>query len=89
MAVVGYELFQVAADFTTADMVVWQRYKMPAPGMVEKMLDANPQLSVVHRTTPFIPVGTLVRVPIDQAILAGQVPVSIPDLWTDRSGYTI
>lgn len=89
MAIVSYELYVVSSDYVSADMIVWQRYKQRSTGIVEAMLDANPQLSVAHRTSPFIPVGTYVRVPIDPVILAGQLAPSIPNLWTDKSGYTL
>lgn len=89
MAIQSYELVRVASEFVTADLIVWQRYKMPAPGIVEAMLDSNPQLAVAHQTSPFLPVGLLVRIPIDPDILAGRKPISIPNLWTDRSGYSL
>jgi hypothetical protein len=38
--------------------------------LVEAMLDVNPQLSRIHRETPFIPPGTEVRIPIDPDLLA-------------------
>ena len=90
MAVSGFELVQVTSDFVTADLIIWKRYRNRAPGMVELMLDANPQLSFVHRVTPFIPVGVFVRVPIDPELMLGK-PSQLPtdNLWTDRSGYTI
>lgn len=85
MAITGFELMQVMGDFVTADLIVWRRYKRPAPGILEKMLDANPQLAYVHRYTPFIPPGTYVRVPIDPDLLAGKPQASqTTNLWTDN-----
>lgn len=90
MAVTSFELFQVTTDYVTADLIIWKRYKRKAPGMVELMLDANPQLAFVHRTTPFIPPGTYVRVPIDPGLVLGRI-TSLPtdSLWTDRQGSTL
>jgi phage tail protein X len=88
MAVIGFELYQVTTDFVSCDMLIWKRYKRKAPDMVELMLDANPQLAFVHRTTPFIPPGTYVRVPIDPGLILGRIdPLPTDSLWTDQ-GYT-
>lgn len=90
MGVIGFELYQVASDYVTADLIVWKRYRAKAPGILEKMLDANPHLAFVHRYTPFIPVGVWVRVPIDPQLVLGKPQVMPQDsLWTDKAGYTI
>jgi phage tail protein X len=90
VAIVGYELYTVATEYVTADLIIWKRYRRKAVGIVEAMLDANPQLAYVHRRTPFIPVGTIIRVPIDPALILGK-PQQLPQnsLWTDKAGYTI
>jgi len=85
VAVTGFELYQVSGEGVTADLLVWRRYRRPAPGILEIMLDANPQLAYVHRYTPFLPVGLYVRLPIDPDLLAGKPPVSATsNLWTDN-----
>ena len=85
MAVTGFELIQITGYGVTADLIVWRRYRRPAPGILEKMLDANPQLAYVHRTTPFLPPGLYVRVPIDPVLLAGKPqPAPVSNLWTDN-----
>lgn len=90
MAVIGFELHKIMSDFVTADLIIWKRYRARAPGMVELMLDANPQLAYVHRFTPFIPPGTYIRVPIDPALVLGRPPTLPQDsLWTDREGYRL
>ena len=90
MAIVGFELVQVGSEYVTADLIIWKRYKNRAHGMVEAMLDANPQLAYAHRVSCFIPVGTFVRVPIDPGLIAGK-PTPMPQdaLWTDRQGYQV
>jgi phage tail protein X len=90
MAITGFELVQVTTDYVTADLIIWKRYKRRAPGMVELMIDANPQLAFVHRTTPFIPPGTFLRVPIDPGMILGRIlPLPTDSLWTDRAGSTL
>lgn len=88
--IIGFELIQITGDLVTADMLVWNRYHQFAPGIVETMLDANPQLAFVHRTTPFIPVGTYVRLPIDPTLMAGKPPpTQYSSLWTDKAGFSL
>ena len=80
----------VQSEFVTADLIVWKRYRRRATGIVELMLDANPQLSHGHRKSPFIPVGTFIRVPIDPSLIMGRPQILPTDsLWTDRAGYRI
>jgi phage tail protein X len=39
---------------------------------LEATLDSNPHLAKIHRETPFLPVGTQVRIPIDPDVFAGR-----------------
>ncbi len=88
--IVGYDLVTVGSEFTTADLIVWRRYRIRAPGILEKMLDVNPHLSHIHRTTPFLPVGTQVRVPIDPHIMSGapQPKTQVVLYGTKNTTYT-
>jgi phage tail protein X len=95
MAITSFELVQVMTDYVTADLICWKRYRQKCPGIVEVLIDANPQLAFAHRRSPFIPVGVLLRVPIDPSLILGKPQVKPQDyLWTDRSapnavaGYT-
>lgn len=90
MSVEYYELYEVQGEFVTADLMVWRRYRRRTPGIVEQMLDSNSHLSHVHRQGPFIPVGTLVRMPIDPTLIrGGQTGMAEEQLWTDRRGYRL
>ena len=71
MTVASYDLVTVGSDYITADVILWRRYRNRAPHMIERMLDDNPHLSICHRTSPFLPVGTQVRIPIDYDVLSG------------------
>src|SRR5262245_33684048 len=90
MAVTGFELYTVASEYVTVDSIIWKRYMGRAIGMVELMMDANPQIAFAHRRSPFLPVGTFIRVPIDPELLL-QKPKTLPQdsLWTDRAGYQL
>ena len=88
--ITGWELHRITSENVTADTVIWSRYKRRAPGILEAFLDGNPQLSVVHRSTPFIPPGTYVRIPIDQDLIQGRPPQSpLSNVWTDAKGYRL
>ena len=82
MAVTGYELITVSGAYISADVLVWRRYRVRAPGVLERLLDDNPHLAKLHRESPFLPVGTNVRLPIDPEILAGRPkPVEFVTLY--------
>ena len=71
MAIEGTDLVIVAGDYITVDLLVWRRYRTRPPGLFEITLDINPHLARIHRTTPFLPAGTQVRIPIDPDVLRG------------------
>ena len=71
MTVTSYDLVTVGSDYITADLILWRRYRNRAPGLIERLLDDNPHLAKCHNTSPFLPVGTQVRIPIDFEILSG------------------
>jgi phage tail protein X len=88
--ITGFELYTVATEYVTVDLIIWKRYLGRAIGMVELMMDANPHLAFAHRRSPFLPVGVFVRVPIDPDLLLHK-PKSLPQdsLWSDREGYRL
>ena len=67
----SYDLVTVGSDYITADIILWRRYRNRAPKMIERLLDDNPHLAKCHQTSPFLPVGTQVRIPIDYDALSG------------------
>jgi len=71
MTVTSYDLVTVGSDYITVDTILWRRYRNKARTMVERMLDDNPHLAKLHRYSPFLPVGTQVRIPIDYDIMSG------------------
>jgi phage tail protein X len=66
----SYELITVSREYTTVDFIVWQRYTVIALGVYERTLDDNPHLAKIHRYTPFLPIGTQLRIPIFPRVLA-------------------
>lgn len=67
-----FEFLAINAEDLTPSQVVWRRYKRPAPGILGQFLDANPHLALQLGSSPFITRGTVVRIPIDERILAGK-----------------
>jgi len=71
ISISSYDLVTVGSDRITVDQIIWRRYRNRARGMVEIFLDHNPHLAKLHRYSPFLPIGTQVRVPIDYEVLRG------------------
>lgn len=85
MKVDGFDLITVQGEFITVDLLVWRRYRTPAPGVVEALLDLNPHLAKLHRSSPFLPIGTQVRIPINFDTLKGSPqPKSTIVLWNSN-----
>lgn len=83
-----HELYVVQGDYATVDLIVWQRYRRRAPGVVERTLEDNPHLSVAHRTSPFVPPGTFLRLPIDTSLLLRSKGTGV-QLWSEKEGYSL
>ena len=45
MAVMSHELMTVAGAYITADLIVWRRYRSPAPGILEQVQDPSSVIS--------------------------------------------
>jgi phage tail protein X len=82
MTVSSYDLVTVGSDYITADLILWRVYRNRAPKMIERLLDDNPHLAKCHRYSPFLPVGTQVRIPLDYEVMAGAPhPKNTVVLW--------
>lgn len=66
-----YEEVRIRGEGVAPDLLIWRRYKRPAPGIREKFLDMNPHIHEALAAGPFLPVGAVVRIPIDLDILTG------------------
>jgi phage tail protein X len=86
----GFEYMTVMGDFITADIIAWRRYRCRCDGIFETMLDLNPHLAHAHRISPFIPVGTQVRIPIDyEALKMRPKQLNRDYTWTEAKGYRL
>lgn len=54
------------------DNLIWRRYRRQTPGLVERALDLNPGLAALG---PYIPHGTVIRLPVEPAPSTRFVPV--------------
>ena len=66
-----FEQVRIRGEGVAPDLLIWRRYKRPAPGVREKFLDMNPHVHEALASGPFLPVGVVVKIPIDPAILNG------------------
>lgn len=85
MAITHYEYVTIQAELLTADAIIWRRYRVRTPGIVEALFDANPQIarSGASAASPFLPQGMQIRIPIDPDILAGRPkPLPISAVWS-------
>lgn len=86
---ITYEYVEIKAENVTPDSLVFRRYKRRAPGILALFEEVNPRIMPALKVGPFIPVGTVVAIPIDSAILKDEpTVVSAPRLW-GNSGDTI
>lgn len=60
----------VTGDHITASLLIWRRFRLPAPGALEALLEANPGLADLG---PVIPVGTVVAVPVRTGVAYDRV----------------
>lgn len=67
-----YDFVTVSSERVTVGFIVWKHYRIATRGVVEAMMDLNPHLARLHKVSPFLPVGTQVRIPIDEAVFAGR-----------------
>ena len=65
------EIVQIQGDNITPSLLVWRRYHRRYPGVLENFLDINPGVLDGLAASPFLPVGAIVSIPIDQSILSG------------------
>jgi phage tail protein X len=90
MKIDAFEILTVQGELITADLIIWRRYRCRTYGAVEALLDLNPHLAEIHRTTPFIPPGTQVRIPIDFEMLKGRPkPIEQEVVWGVAKGYRL
>jgi phage tail protein X len=80
-----YETIVVKGEGITPSLLVWRRYKRRALGIVEQLLEMNPEVPGMLMQSPFLPVGTIIKVPIDQRILnGGPVTTATVKVWGDH-----
>jgi phage tail protein X len=66
-----FEIVEVRGMGITVDLLVWRRYRRRTTGVVELMMEMNPEIARAHRFGPFLPVGLVVKLPIVQELLDG------------------
>jgi phage tail protein X len=69
---ITYEHVRIRGENIAPDLLIWRRYKRPAPGVLELFLAANPQVEQALSAGPYLPVGVVVAIPIDSEIFEGR-----------------
>jgi phage tail protein X len=65
----------VRTEGLTVSRLVWAFLQKQPPGYIEKVLDLNPGLSA----DPFIPVGTVIKLPVEESF--SEAPETVIRLW--------
>jgi phage tail protein X len=60
-----FEIVEVRGMGITVDLLVWRRYRRRTTGVVELMMEMNPEIARAHRF------GLVVKLPIVQELLDG------------------
>lgn len=78
MRVLTYETYTVKSEVMSVDLILWQRFLRPMPGLLEKVLDLPLNQHLEHRGFVLLPIGTTVTIPIEE-VPAARTPVI--SLW--------
>lgn len=71
---ITYEVVRIEGENIEPAKLIWRRYKRPAPGIHELFLALNPHLAPHLGTSAYLPVGEIVRIPLDHRLLSGRPP---------------
>ena len=78
MSVMTYERHVVGSEGMSCDLIIWQRFLRPMPGLFERMMDLPANQHLEHSGFVILPIGTVVTIPIEEQP-ATQAPVI--SLW--------
>jgi phage tail protein X len=71
------ETYTVKAEGISLDLILWQRFKKPMPGLLERVLDMAENQGLEHQGFT-LALGTVVTVPIDPVTTP---TVQVISLW--------
>lgn len=78
MSVLTYETYTVRSEGLSVDLILWQRFQRPMPGLFERLMDLPANQHLEHSGFVIVPVGTVITIPIEEQP-AHQAPVV--SLW--------
>lgn len=78
MAVVAYETYTVRSEGVSLDLILWQRFKRPVFGLVERTL-ALPENQHLEHANVILPLGTEITIPIETR--SDTEEVEVISLW--------
>ncbi|MBI1649887.1 phage tail protein [Hyphomicrobium sulfonivorans] len=78
MSIITLERHTVGSEGMSVDLILWQRFLRPMPGLFERLM-ALPENQHLEHCGFILPLGTVVTIPIEDARAAEIVPVI--SLW--------
>lgn len=73
-----FETVTVVGENLTVSLLLWRRFKRPTPGLTERLYAVNPRLASFG---PFLPVGTVLRIPVPAPVNRGTELATPVRLW--------
>lgn len=79
MTTIAVEPHMVKSEAVTLDLIIWQRFRQPMDGLLERILDMPENAHLEHEGAE-LRVGTIVYIPIDTPRGGDRVqPISLWD----------
>lgn len=73
-----FETYVIESEGVTVSKLVWQRFRRPMPGLVDRIYATNRGLA---ETAVELPVGTRVVIPVDTPTPQSLRPRKVVSLW--------
>lgn len=71
------ETVEIKIEGITLSNAIWRKYRRQPLGFIEKVLALNPGLSA----NVFIPVGTKIKLPVEDAVNTAAATPNVVRLW--------
>lgn len=78
MATITLERHTVGSDDMSVDLILWQRFRRPMPGLFERLMALSENQHLEHCGF-ILPLGTVVVIPIEETPATDSAPVI--SLW--------
>lgn len=79
MGVITYEEHVVGSEGMSCDLILWQRFRRPMPGLFERVMDLHQNQHLEHSGFTILPIGTVVTIPIEEQPVTREPVTSLWD----------